>query len=91
MTGGANRLDALRQEAREFVAGAVATGAHQLHGAIGVTLHRLTRRLWAWREADGSQRRWEETVGAEVLLGDGDEGLWSLVAGAEGAATAVPV
>jgi alkylation response protein AidB-like acyl-CoA dehydrogenase len=76
-------------------AGAVATGAHQLHGAIGVTqeypLHRLTRRLWAWRDEDGSQRRWEEIVGAEVLLGDGDDGLWSLVAGAEGAATAVPV
>ena len=76
-------------------AGAVATGAHQLHGAIGITqeypLHRLTRRLWAWRDEDGSQRRWEEIVGAEVLLGDGDDGLWSLVAGAEGAATAVPV
>jgi alkylation response protein AidB-like acyl-CoA dehydrogenase len=76
-------------------AGAVATGAHQLHGAIGVTqeypLHRLTRRLWAWRDEDGSQRRWEETVGAEVLLGDGDDGLWSLIAGAQGAATAVPV
>jgi len=71
-------------------AGAVATGAHQLHGAIGVTqeypLHRLTRRLWAWRDEDGSQRRWEEFVGAAVLGGEGDDWLWSLATGAPAAA-----
>ncbi|MBX6388952.1 MAG: acyl-CoA/acyl-ACP dehydrogenase [Frankia sp.] len=73
-------------------AGAVATGAHQLHGAIGLTqehpLHRLTRRLWAWRDEDGSQRRWEELVGAAVLGGEGDDCLWSLVTGARPPAVA---
>jgi acyl-CoA dehydrogenase len=41
--------------------------AHQLHGAIGVTLeHSLqlyTRRLWAWRDEDGSERLWAERLG----------------------------
>jgi acyl-CoA dehydrogenase len=38
-------------------AGAVASVAHQVHGAIGVTeehpLHRSTTRLWSWRDESG--------------------------------------
>ncbi|MFC5747460.1 acyl-CoA dehydrogenase family protein [Actinomadura rugatobispora] len=45
--------------------------SHQLHGALGVTaeyaLHRLTRRLWAWRDADGSEREWAAELGALAL------------------------
>lgn len=67
-------------------AGAVATGAHQLHGAMGVTqeypLHRLTRRLWAWRDEGGTQRLWEQRLGDQVLASDTDDLLWSLVTGA---------
>jgi alkylation response protein AidB-like acyl-CoA dehydrogenase len=66
-------------------AGVVAAGAHQVHGAIGITrehpLHKVTRRLWAWRDEDGSQRHWELRVGREVLAGQADDALWSLVTG----------
>jgi alkylation response protein AidB-like acyl-CoA dehydrogenase len=66
-------------------AGIVAEKAHQLHGAMGITrehsLHLVTRRLWAWRDEDGSQRHWELVVGDEVLAGDDDDALWSLVTG----------
>ena len=46
----------------------VARSAHQCHGAIGVTreyrLHQFTRRLWAWREEHGTERRCARTLGA---------------------------
>ncbi|HTW03261.1 MAG TPA: acyl-CoA dehydrogenase family protein [Streptosporangiaceae bacterium] len=54
--------------------------AHQLHGAIGVTaeypLHRFTRRLWAWRDADATEHDWSVLLGeraaggSEVLFWD---------------------
>jgi alkylation response protein AidB-like acyl-CoA dehydrogenase len=66
-------------------AGIVAEKAHQLHGAMGITrehsLHLVTRRLWAWRDEQGGQRHWELLVGDEVLAGDDDDALWSLVTG----------
>jgi alkylation response protein AidB-like acyl-CoA dehydrogenase len=72
-------------------AGLVAAGAHQLHGAMGITrehtLHLVTRRLWAWRDADGGQRWAESRVGERVLAGEADEALWAL-AGQPAAATA---
>lgn len=57
--------------------------AHQLHGAIGYTrehdLHRFTRRLWAWRDADGDEGYWQQKVGSMAGEARGD-GLWRLVA-----------
>ena len=57
--------------------------AHQLHGAIGYTrehdLHRFTRRLWAWRDADGDEGYWQQKVGAMAVEAGGD-GLWPLLA-----------
>jgi enoyl-CoA hydratase/carnithine racemase len=49
----------------------LARTAHQLHGAVGVTreygLHRHTRKLWAWRDADAAERTWSSQLGATVL------------------------
>jgi alkylation response protein AidB-like acyl-CoA dehydrogenase len=77
-TAAAARITASR------AAGIVAAHAHQLHGAIGITreypLHLLTRRLWAWRDAGGSQRQWQERLGHRLLTGGADNALWSLVA-----------
>jgi alkylation response protein AidB-like acyl-CoA dehydrogenase len=53
--------------------------SHQLHGAIGFTrecaLHRLTRRLWAWRTEAGNDRFWSARLGAHIV-GRGAETLW---------------
>jgi alkylation response protein AidB-like acyl-CoA dehydrogenase len=57
--------------------------AHQVHGAIGVTmeypLQRYTRRLWEWAVADGGSDRWARALGewavAEPL------GAWQLITG----------
>jgi alkylation response protein AidB-like acyl-CoA dehydrogenase len=50
----------------------VAATAHALHGAIGVTeefdLQLYSRRLHAWRLADGSETYWNRIVG-EAMLG----------------------
>jgi acyl-CoA dehydrogenase len=44
--------------------------AHQIHGAIGLTeehqLWHFTTRMWAARELSGTQRMWEEALGAAV-------------------------
>ncbi len=57
--------------------------AHQLHGAIGYTrehdLHRFTRRLWVWRDADGDEGYWQQRVG-EMAVRSGGAGLWPLLA-----------
>lgn len=51
-------------------AGTVAAIGHQILGAIGFTeehpLHRLTTRLWAWREEYGNHTFWSESLGAEL-------------------------
>jgi acyl-CoA dehydrogenase len=65
-------------------AGAVARIAHQVHGAMGFTrehdLRLVTTRLWAWRDEDGSEARWQAEIGAQVLAA-GRDGLWPLVTG----------
>lgn len=57
--------------------------AHQVHGAIGFTqehaLHRLSTRLWSWREEYGAERYWSELLGAAVLA-DGGAALWPSLA-----------
>lgn len=66
-------------------AGSAAAVAHQMHGALGITrehpLHRVTRRLWAWQDAEGSQRHWERALGHAVTHASGDDALWDLVTG----------
>lgn len=61
------------------IAGQIATAAHQLHGAIGVSeeypLHRYTRRLWAWRDEYGGEYEWANRLGA-TLVDRGPEALW---------------
>jgi alkylation response protein AidB-like acyl-CoA dehydrogenase len=63
-------------------AGTVARGAHQVHGAMGVTrehgLHRSTRRLWAWREEFGGARGSSARLGAALADSDGED-LWRWV------------
>jgi len=69
--------------AARVIAGRAATEtarlAHQLHGAIGVTaeypLHRFTKRLWAWRDADTTEHEWSAMLG-ERAAGGGEAVLW---------------
>ena len=69
--------------AARVIAGRAATEtarlAHQLHGAIGVTaeypLHRFTTRLWAWRDADVTEREWSVLLGERAAAG-GETVLW---------------
>lgn len=60
----------------------VARTAHQLHGAMGVTreygLHRHTRKLWAWRDADTTERDLSRKLGSTVLSVD-EATLWGQV------------
>ena len=55
----------------------VASAAHALHGALGITaefhLQLFTRRLHAWRVAFGSESWWEDRLG-EALLTAGEAG-----------------
>lgn len=64
-------------------AGEGAAIAHQVFGAIGFTqehiLHRLTRRLWAWRDGFGSESQWAEKLGLRVAAAGADE-LWPMLA-----------
>ena len=58
----------------------VARGAHQLPGAMGVTreppLHLSTRRLWSWRDENGTQQFWAASLGA-ALVPRGSAAVWS--------------
>jgi len=44
--------------------------AHQVHGAMGFSgeyaLHPLTRRLWSWRDEEGSEAYWADRLGREI-------------------------
>jgi acyl-CoA dehydrogenase len=75
-------LDAARIRISE-AAGAVAAIGHQVLGAIGFTdehpLHRLTTRLWAWREEYGNHAIWSERLGS-VLAGKDGPTLWHRIA-----------
>ena len=63
-------------------AGKVAEIAHQVHGAIGFThehsLHRLTRRLWSWRDEFGTESRWSQELGKAVMAA-GADALWPTI------------
>ena len=70
-------------KARVGEAVAVAAGvAHQIHAAMGFThehpLHRITRRLWSWRDEFGTETEWAQWVG-NAVAGIGGEQLWSLL------------
>ena len=64
-------------------AGDGAAIAHQVFGAIGFTaehvLHRLTRRLWAWRDDFGNESEWAVQLGTRVAENGADE-LWPVLA-----------
>jgi len=57
--------------------------AHQVHGAIGVTmeypLQRFTRRLWEWEARDGTAVRWAQRLGADAMTGP--LRAWQLITG----------
>jgi acyl-CoA dehydrogenase len=65
-----------------IAAGKVAEIAHQVHGAIGFThehsLHRLTRRLWSWRDECGTESYWSAELG-RTLLKAGAAALWPAI------------
>ena len=51
-------------------------------GAIGFThehsLHRLTRRLWSWRDEFGTESHWSRELGRAVLA-SGADALWPTI------------
>jgi len=57
--------------------------AHQIHGAMGVTLEyplaRLSRNMWRWSEEFGDQRFWAVAVGKAAT---GMSGAWAAVVSA---------
>jgi acyl-CoA dehydrogenase len=60
-------------------AGKVAEIAHQVHGAIGFTHeHRLTRRLWSWRDEFGNESHWSRELGRAVMAA-GADALWPTI------------
>lgn len=65
-------------------AGKGAEIAHQVHGAMGFThehsLHRLTRRLWSWRDEFGNEAYWQERLGRSVAA-RGADALWPMLTG----------
>jgi alkylation response protein AidB-like acyl-CoA dehydrogenase len=65
-------------------AGAAASIAHQVHGAIGITkehsLHFATRRLWSWRAEFGSESYWAERLGRTACAA-GADAYWPAVTG----------
>jgi alkylation response protein AidB-like acyl-CoA dehydrogenase len=60
-------------------AGRAAGLAHQIHGAIGFThehpLHRLTTKLWRWRDEYGTESHWAVELGRSVAGRD----VWELL------------
>jgi hypothetical protein len=56
--------------AAKIRAGKVAEIAHPVHGAIGFThersLHRLTRRLWPWRDEFGNESYCSRPLGRQI-------------------------
>ncbi|MEL6985194.1 MAG: acyl-CoA dehydrogenase family protein, partial [Actinomycetota bacterium] len=63
-------------------AGTATRGAHQAHGAMGMTqeyaLHHLSRRLWSWRREWASPSLWAGRVGAAAESA-GADGLYPLI------------
>ncbi|GAA1422526.1 acyl-CoA dehydrogenase family protein [Agrococcus citreus] len=56
--------------------------AHQLHAAMGITrehaLHLSTRRLWSWRDEEGTGRAWAARLGRE-LVGLDEAAAWAWI------------
>jgi acyl-CoA dehydrogenase len=77
--GDADRAVAVARVVTARAATAIATLAHQLHGAMGMTkeypLHHYSRRLWAWRDAETSERAWTAVIGGAATAG-GEEAVW---------------
>jgi len=71
-------------------AGIVAATCHQVLGAMGFTreheLHKVTRRLWAWRDEYGNETLWQERIGRTICAGGGAR-LWQTVVDGFPAAT----
>ncbi|MCP5030791.1 MAG: acyl-CoA dehydrogenase [Actinomycetia bacterium] len=67
----------------EGAASSATRGAHQAHGAMGMTqeyaLHHLSRRLWAWRHEWAVPGEWPAEVGRLVEAAGADE-LYPLIA-----------
>jgi acyl-CoA dehydrogenase len=85
-------LAAAVAKARASEAAAVVTdAAHQITGAMGFTaefpLHRLTRRLWAWRSENGDERFWNRMIGDAAVL-NGRVGLWPFLTSSDAFARA---
>ena len=63
-------------------AGRGAALAHQVHGAIGFTreheLHRLTTRLWRWRDDYAGESRWAESLG-DLYAHAGADRAWEVL------------
>jgi len=59
--------------------------AHQVHGAIGMTLeyelNLSTRRLWSWRDEFGNEAEWAGYVGHKVATAGADQ-LWPTITSA---------
>ena len=80
LTDGVDVLAVAAAKVRAGEAAGIGAGiAHQVHGAIGFTeeyaLQRLTRRLWAWRDAWGTEAEWSLLLGRRLAAAGGD-GLW---------------
>ncbi|GAF47611.1 acyl-CoA dehydrogenase family protein [Rhodococcus wratislaviensis] len=60
--------------------------AHQVHGAIGVTmeylLQRFSRRLWAWSLVDGTSEEYARLLGRRACASE--LGAWKLITSTEG-------
>lgn len=73
-----------------LAATAGARGAHQIHGAIGITreyeLHVHTRSLWAWRDEYGAERGWSQRLGAAIRTSR--NGLWASLVPADDSSAA---
>lgn len=92
---GLARFEIAAAKARIGEAVAVVAGvAHQVHAAMGFThehtLHRSTRRLWAWRDEFGTESEWQAWVGT-VAAKLGGEGLWPYVVAARKPDLGAPV
>ena len=64
-------------------AGLAAAAAHQVHGAIGLTvehpLHHSTRRLWSWRDEFGTEASWSIRLWELACAQDDPADIWRLV------------
>jgi alkylation response protein AidB-like acyl-CoA dehydrogenase len=64
-----------------YAADWVGRTAHQVHGAMGVTieypLHRFTRRIWDWAIRDGATELWSARLGRVATTTEG--GAWRII------------